>query len=105
MSARARSRVAASPRSTTSASRRLFLIAVSPSMSPRHDPLRHGVEPSVRQPRILEDGASPLTTFVGHRAGTIQTEDGRVGRLGARGVLAGGLAELAGRSSYVEDVV
>ena len=73
--------------------------------SPVDDPFRNRHEPPVVERRAAQCLARPLEALRRQRARSIETEQRRIGRLGAGGVLAGGLAELGRAALDVEDVI
>src|SRR5579862_7263079 len=103
ISARARSRVAARPRSTSATSRRFF--DGKPLILARQHPVGDGGEMAGVQSGVRERPAGALDAIGGERARLLEAEQSGVGRLGAGGVLAGGLPELRGAAFDVEDVV
>src|SRR5258708_4751623 len=93
ISARARSRVGARPRSTSARSRRFL---AGKSVLARDDPLRDRREVTGRQLRIGEGLARARCAVRGERPRCVETEHRGIRRLGARRVLSRGLAQFGG---------
>src|SRR5262245_1944885 len=105
MSARARSRDAASPLAMTTASSRDFFMGPSAGSIPSPgDPVRDGGQLPL-EPRGRKRGEAPLDAVRRHAARRVETEERRIGGLAGGGVLAGRLSEIRGGSLDVEDVV